>query len=861
MVSIIKSIFNKFYHNSGRLLSRQSSAEAFKGKLLAFQRLLEKNNHALELMADMEEKTSGDYLFDRHYIDTSWRLISENVFGIIENLNILSKDKYRQLYKVHDKIDKNIQQFSSRTVEIPVSAFTIPIEKLNGVMTNIAGGKIANIGEINSRLHLPTPDGFAITAYSFKRFIEYNNFHKSINEKLASLAIENMQELDALSNEIQNMVIQAEIPDDLETAIKNAVECLKLKSIDSSRLRDHSSPFMVSVRSSAIQEDGEFSFSGQYATFLNVPEELVLQRFKEVIASLFSSRAIYYYKTKGFSETEMVMAVGVLRMVDALSAGVVYTRDPNNPEKDCMMIDAVWGLGKAVVDGSFESDSYVVSRGDGIVLQKRVAVQQTMLVCSDKGAIEEVRVPEEMKAHPCLSDDQIKALCRSAMLLEGHYGSPQDIEWAIDRDNRMYILQSRPLRTFNLQPSTAKLPTRMESYNILLDKGIIACKGIGYGKAFILHDEERLKDFPDGSVLVARQAHTKFVTVMNKASAIITDIGCATEHMASISREYQVPTIIDTGEATSIIHDGQEITVDAINCNVYEGRVEELVKFTVQRSTFKDTHLFTTLEKVLRGITPLSLTDPTAKSFQPEYCKTFHDITRFSHEKAMSEMFLMGGDCNTEGPQTIPLTADMPFTIRLLDMDGGLKEHVGMASAEDILSIPFSAVLRGMSAMDWPKPRSADVVGLVGMMARSATISEGQIYKAGENSFALISKNYMNFSLRLGYHFSLIESYAGEKINDNYIKFFFNGGGAAADRRLRRLRLIKETLKKMDFRVTIKEDVLNAILIKHKRHKIEQKLVILGKFTAFTKQLDMLLDNDNTTDLYITEFEKNHMTQ
>lgn len=855
----IKSIFKRFSKAFQPLPPKPSSTVAFKEKYHAFQRLLARNNQVLELMADMEEKMSGEYLFDRHYIDTNWRLISDNVSGIVENLNVLSKDKYSQLYKLHDEINKDIEEFSSRRLKIPVSAFTIPIEELKGDLTNIAGGKMAHLGEIKSRLDLPAPEGFAITACSFKRFMEHNKFSEKINEKLASLAIENMEELDRISKEIQDMVIQAEIPEDLQLAINKAVEGLKLKFEGSSLSTVHCPLFTVSVRSSAIQEDGEFSFAGQYATFLNVSEELILQKYKEVLSSLFTPRAIYYYKTKGFSEEEMVMAVGILRMVDAMSAGVIYTRDPNDPEKDSVIINAVWGLGKAVVDGSLEPDSYIVSREDGTALQKKIAVQQTMLACSGKGDIESISVSEEIKANPCLTDDQIKALCDIAMLLEDHYGSPQDIEWAIDRDDRIYILQSRPLRIFSLKPSAFNLPTRIEKYNILLDKGIIACKGIGYGKAFILNDEELLKDFPDGAVLIARQALTKFVTVMNKASAIITDIGCATEHMASISREYQVPTILDTEIATSIIKDGQEITVDAINCNVYEGRVEELLTFTVPRSTFKDTHLFKTLEKVLKWITPLNLTDPADESFKPEYCKTFHDITRFAHETAMAEMFFMGGEYNTEGPQTIALKAGIPVDIRLLNIDCGIKKDINKVTAEDIISIPFSAILRGMKTMRWPEPRPADAKGFLSMMAHTASIPEEELLKTAEKSFAIISKNYMNFSVRLGYHFSMIEAYAGENINDNYIKFFFKGGGAVADRRLRRVRLIKEILKKMDFRVNVKEDVVNAILTKHKQHLIEEKLVILGKFTAYTKQLDMVLYNDGITDWYIEEFVKEHI--
>ena len=855
----IKSIFKRFSRAAQPLPAKLSSTETFKAKYHAFQRLLEKNNHVLELIADMEEKMSGEYLFDRHYIDTNWSLISDSILNIIENLNILSKNRYSQLYKVHDEINKDIEQFLSKRLQIPVSDFTIPIEELKGDLSNIAGGKMAHLGEIKNRLGLLVPEGFSISVFAFKRFMDHNSFTEKINEKLSALSIENMDEINRISKEMQEMVVKAEMPEDLKEEIEKAVEGLKLKIEGSSRSTVHCSLFTVSVRSSAIQEDGEFSFAGQYATFLNVPEDLILQRYKEVVASLFTPRAIFYYKTKGFYEEEMVMSVGVLRMIDAKAGGVIYTRDPNDPKRNSVLINAVWGLGKAVVDGFLEPDYYLVSKEDRTILQKKIVAKQTMLICSDKGDIEEINVPEEIKSKPCLTDDEINALCSIAMLLEDHYGSPQDIEWAIDRDNQIYILQSRPLRIFSPQPSTISLPTRIEKYNILLDKGIIACKGIGYGKAFILKDEDKLKDFPEGSVLIARQASTRFVTVMNKASAIITDIGCATEHMASISREYQVPTIFDTKIATSLLKDGQEITVDAINCNVYEGRVEELLNFIPQHSTFKDTHLFKTLQTILKWIAPLTLTDPSDENFKPQYCKTFHDIIRFAHEKAMAEMFMIGEDHDINEIHGIILKAEIPIDAHLFNINGGLKSNVKVATPDDISSIPFSALLRGMTKMRWPELRPADVKGFIGMIAHTATISEEQLYKTGEKSFALISGNYMNFSIRLGYHFSRIEAYAGENMNNNYIKFFFKGGGAVIDRRLRRVRLIKEILKRMDFRVNVVGDIIDAMLTKHKQAEIEEKLEILGKLTAYTKQLDMAMYNDDVTDMFIEEFVKEHL--
>jgi pyruvate,water dikinase len=489
-----------------------------------------------------------------------------------------------------------------------------------------------------------------------------------------------------------------------------------------------------------------------------------------------------------------------------------------------------------------------------------VSDQEKMLINAEKGELKEVPVPAEWKGKQCITDEQIRILAKHALDLEHYYGCPQDIEWAVGRDGKTYILQSRPLRILVSATPGMALPTRFENYGIILDKGVIACKGAGYGKAFILKEDEDLAHFPEGAILIAKHTSPKFVTVMNKASAIITDVGSATGHMASLSREYQVPTILDTDVATSIIRDGQEITVDAFNCNIYEGRVDELIEYArTKREPFKETHLFKTLEKVLKWIVPLNVTDSDADTFAPAFCKTYHDITRFAHEMGMREMFSMGEDGDIEGAQTIQLLAGIPVDVHLLNINGGVKDGLKKASFDDVLSIPFSALLRGMKSMKWPGPPPVDAKGFMGMLAHSASVPEDQLQETGKKSFAVVSHNYVNFSIRLGYHFSLIEAYAGENINNNYVKFFFKGGGAAVDRRLRRVRLIKEILKEMGFKVSIKEDVMNAILLKYKQSTIEETLAVMGKLTAYTKQLDMAMFNDAVTDMYIDQFIKEHI--
>jgi pyruvate,water dikinase len=617
---------------------------------------------------------------------------------------------------------------------------------------------------------------------------------------------------------------------------------------------------MFSVRSSALQEDGEFSFAGQYATFLNVPPEQILQRYKEVVASLFTSRALFYFKTKGLNESDMVMSVGVLRMIDAKAAGVIYSRDPNNPKSSDVMVSSVRGLGKCVVDGTMTPETYRVSRDKGLEIMRRdLHSQKTMIRCSAGGSTEEIDVTDASTGQS-VSDSEIKILAGYALSIERHYNCPQDIEWAIDSLGNSYILQARPLKIIEKE-TPRSIPTRVPGHEILIDKGIIACKGIGYGKVHMIRSDADLADFPDGAVLVAKHTSPKYVSVMNRASAIVTDFGGATGHMASLAREFQVPAILDTESATTKLKDGQEITVDAYNCNVYEGRVAELIEFAEKKEEpFKDTLIFKTLQKILKWIVPLNLIDPEGANFRADACETFHDITRFSHEMAMREMFRITSTPSDEIGETRKLIAGIPLVSYLIDLGGGIKEDAPkVLNPEHLASEPLMAFFRGLVASNWPQAKPVDAGGFLGMLAHTATIPEEELQRTGEKSFSFISEHYMNFLLRLGYHLSTVEAFAGDNLNDNYIRFFFKGGGAAADRRLRRVRLISEILKTMDFRVKVVDDVVDAMITKYKKNMIEEKLEILGRFTAYTKQLDMVMYNDTITDFYIQDFVKKYI--
>ncbi len=827
---------------------REKSRDLLLKKYSSFQELLSNNNTILELMADMEEKLSGEFLFDRHYITHKTTEIAAGVKTIIDRLNDISDNKYAVLHDIFPDIISKIEKFLTRGSEIPVSSYTIPFDEITREMVDRLGGKNANLGEVRNRLRLPAPDGFAISAFAFKKFMEHNNLLEKINKTLSELQVDNLEVLNSKSRELQEQIIKVEIPQDLEREIQDAY----------AKLCDrYGKKVMVSVRSSALQEDGTFSFAGQYSTFLNVPPDLILQKYKEVIASLFTPRAIFYCKTKGLHENEVVMSVGVLAMVDARAAGVIYTKDPNNPEEDTLIISAARGLGKSVVDGVVTPETYTVSKNNLETIKKNMPDQKSMFVCKPEGELQEVSLSEEMQETPSLGCEQIKTLSEYAIAIENHYKAPQDIEWAVDKDGTPYILQTRPLLI--LKEKTKSVPTRIEGYNILIDRGVIACKGIGFGKAYIIRAENDLKDFPEGAVLVAKHTSTKYVTVMNKAKAIITDVGGATGHMASLTREFQVPAILDAETATDVIKDGQELTVDAINCNIYDGHVKELEEFAEKREEpFKGTSLFKTLEVVLKWVVPLNLVDPADENFKPDSCRTLHDITRFAHQKAMQEIFKISDELPGDA-ETVRLMAGIPLLVYLIDLGGGIKDVSKQIVPEDISSRPFNAFLKGLLALEWPGPRHFDVKGFLGMVAHTAEIPEAELEHMAEESFSFVSKEYMNFSIKLGYHLSVVEAFAGENLNDNYIRFFFKGGGASRERRLRRVRLISGILKKIDFRVKVTEDVIDAMLTKDKQSHLEEQLEVLGRLTVYTKQLDALMYDDKSTESYMEDFLKSHL--
>ena len=461
------------------------------------------------------------------------------------------------------------------------TALILWFEELRKDDVPLVGGKCANLGEmINAGI--PVPPGFAVSAYAYKRFLELTG----IAEKIYSIIRETVkdvndpQQYQEASKKIRQLIESTPIPEEIEKAIREAYRKLNAKL--------GMAETFVAVRSSATAEDlPGSSFAGQQETFLNVRgEDDLIHYVRRCWSSLFTPRAIFYRTQRGFPHEKVLISVAVQKMVNSKAAGVMFTLHPVTGDRSKIVIEASWGLGEAVVSGSVTPDRFVVDKDTLEVLSKEIADKTVEYVRDpETGKTIHAEVPPERRKIPCLTDEEIKRLAELAKRIEQHYGTPQDIEFAIDKDlpfpENVFIVQSRPETVWSVKAEekpVEKAPAPTEEF-VPVIKGLPASPGIYAGRVkVVLNHEEAAKLMEEGDILVTKMTNPDWVPYMRMAGAIVTDDGGMTCHAAIVSRELGIPCIVGTREATKVLKTGTYYTVDATSGVVYEGIVESLVK-------------------------------------------------------------------------------------------------------------------------------------------------------------------------------------------------------------------------------------------------------------------------------------------
>ncbi|MEJ5991897.1 phosphoenolpyruvate synthase [Ramlibacter sp. PS3R-8] len=572
------------------------------------------------------------------------------------------------------------------------TALVVPFEDLRMTDVEAVGGKNASLGEMISQLPggVRVPTGFATTAHAFRQFLQHDGLAGRIEQRLKTLNTDDVRALAAAGAEIRGWIEAQPFPADLEREIRSHFDKLAAGNAGAS----------FAVRSSATAEDlPDASFAGQQETFLNVVGiQDILHKMKEVFASLYNDRAISYRVHKGFAHAEVALSAGVQRMVrsDLGAAGVMFTIDTESGFDQVVFITSSYGLGETVVQGAVNPDEFYVHKpmlnaGKRAVIRRNLGSKLVQMVFTSDAEkaqggklVKTVDVPLEQRNRFSLTDQDVEALARYALVIEKHYGRPMDIEWGKDGgDGQLYILQARPETVKSQQQGKAEMRYKLKGKSSVLAEGRAIGQKVGTGPVRLVHSTAEMDKVQAGDVLVTDMTDPNWEPVMKRASAIVTNRGGRTCHAAIIARELGIPAVVGCGDATERLVDGTLVTVSCAEGDtgfVYDGLLE------------------TEITEVQRGEMPEIKTKITMNVGNPQLAFDFAQLPNHGVGLARLE-FIINNNIGVH-PKAI---LDYP------NVDGDLKKAVesvarGHASPRAFYVDKVAEGVATIAAAFWPKP-------------------------------------------------------------------------------------------------------------------------------------------------------------
>ena len=669
---------------------------SFQTRYHNFKLLLNANNKALQIMSELEQARKGDTPFGMSFIRAGCTAVSVNVYRMVNSMDQLAPGKYSDLGDSFRSIQGRITEILAEKKETGDGSLIISLQDVDKTRSDEVGYKMANLGEIRNRLGIKVPDGFVISSRAFREFLAHSELQAEIDRLLQASPAEEIDQLYSLGAQIQQQIVRAAMPAELEKAILWAYGELEKKEGQGVK---------VSLRSSALGEDSpQSSFAGLYRTELNVSADDLIHAYKEIAASKYSLQAITYRLNRGLRDEDIDMCVGCVSMVNAVASGVIYSRNPLDVRDKRIFIHSVLGLPKSVVDGSVGCDLFVLSGNPPRVMEEEIAKKEQKFVCYPEEGVCRIEIAGEEGLQASIVEQTAVELAQIALQIQDHYGVAQDIEWALDEKGEIWILQCRPLKQRNADSEHRLGRHEVPGCEVIASGGITASPGAGFGPVFVVRKERDVLFFPKGAILVVKQALPRWAALLGLASAVVAEQGTEAGHLANVAREFGVPAIMGMEDAADLLENGREVTVDADGRRVCSGKIEPLLSNNrTSKILMENSPVLKILEKVSENIIPLHLLDPDAPDFKPSRCRTFHDITRFCHEKAVKEVFNFGRDHHFSEKASKQLVCGIPMQWWVLNLDDGFREevHGKFVNLDNIVSIPMLALWEGIVAVAW----------------------------------------------------------------------------------------------------------------------------------------------------------------
>ncbi len=770
------------------------------------------------------------------------RAIASRVHHVTYNLNALTGNAYIPLYDSYQDIRTILDDILSGNIQALACPPVVSLDEIGWEMEQVVGIDLACLAELRHHSEIKADPGFVVTADGIRSLCAniregsaesrqrtpmetvrnemLSHFHLLAKIRKTDRFSITLARIDHDTELIRELAVVSLIPDTYREAVEIVVE----RAVDGMLPRDDSGRPLADE-----SRDEDWA----------LPYSKCLERVVRMI----------YEKKQAGSDQAPAMFVAFVRGVSPPAVlGTVRTRGGSVGLVDGMTLTSH-------VPGSDQNDILLFRRNYPYDLLQSIITPHSagFRFADGREATDGAAGQSGLGRGSALLEDSItRSLVKTSILLERMLGAPVEVEWERRPDGNCRITRLTPVRAAADAISEELLAGELGAAEVLCRDGTPVQLGIAAGNVVHVTDEMAPQDFPLGGIAVARVASPQLTPILQRAAAVVTEFGNATGHLATVARELRLPAIFGASRACSLLPEEEEVTVDAGEITVYSGVLELLLARGAGGMDLSPADQeYRILRCLLRFIMPLNLIDPEAANFTPAGCRTFHDIIHFSHEKAVEELAHFQERRPELGSiRTRRMQLEVPMDIRVLDIGGGLAaDPAHEPTRTAIRSEPFSAFLDGLlqpeaAADDLPSLGLRDIISSVPRsMGMLSGPSSGLL---GEN-LAIISRDYLNLSLRLGYHFSVVDAHLGGDVNRDYVYFRFTGGLADPERRGRRVKFISQVLAAMDFKVMVKGDLAVGRLKLAAPSILRIALYILGALTTFSRQRDTVLYSDAET--------------
>ena len=755
----------------------------------AFCELLTLSEHCQERIACLEGIHHGQSVVDWSRVAFLVQELDDLGGKIVAALTGFSPSKGVLLLEYFRKIAFYLKLATDIPPPDASPPFVLPLTRGDADTAKI-GGKAAGLAWAMNLPELPVPQGFVITAGAFHYFLEANNLRGPLDEQLRKLSLDDPDGIRQASAAMVALLSEARIPSIIRAEMEKALSKLATRNAH------------LAVRSSVAARGDVFAFPGQYDSFLNILPNDLPNAWRRVVMGKYSPRALTYRILTGLSDMETPMAALVMPMVDAVHSGVCYTRDIDRSASlgGVTSLYAVPGLGENLVGGRMSPGVFT--------LDAETSLER----------------PPEILQRPAgfagLSDATVTRVARLAMQLTKLFKVPQAVEWAVDKNGRPWILQSR-----SILPQQADGPKQTEAPVLFPDRlpepliadAVCVSPGAACGPVVRVHAEAALSPVPTGAILVVETLSSSLTHIINRVGGIISQKGSRASHFACVAREFGLPVI--ACESALALSEGTVVTLDALRGNIFPGCLKPMAEAAHVPRKPLAALARARQEKLLPHVAHLNLADPDSPGFRPEGCRSVQDVAHYAKETAVREMFAKAGAAGGLARVT-ELKSRLPLLLRVLDLGRGLFPSAwGRAeiAPDDITSTPMWALWLGFSSAPEdlsPCPDQHGEERLTGL--------------------AIIDEHYAHLMLRQACHFCTVDALCGENPAQRHVIMRVKGCGRYEERLLQ-LDFLSSALAGQGFETTRTGDLLTAELSGVDANMLRQRLVVLGRLVMATR--------------------------